>query len=179
VPFGGAIGTGKPRSAIPVGGAGTASDPDGPGAPPESSRDADGPGTPAESSRDADDPGTEPERSAAGDDDNDGKDEAEGRDKVEAEAETPDSDFESGPGTPGPVPTTADPRTPDRLGPITRAARLKTRRVAVSYPSRYASSRSWPVCRRWWTRPAAYPQQATKTASKAMIKIELPGAFMP
>jgi hypothetical protein len=40
--------------------------------------------------------------------------------------------------------TTAVPRAA-RRGPISRAARVNTLRVAVSYPSRYASSRSRTV----------------------------------
>nr|BFE69017.1 hypothetical protein GCM10020092_023180 [Actinoplanes digitatis] len=47
--------------------------------------------------------------------------------------------------------TTAVPRAA-RRGPISRAAMLNTLRVAVSYPSRYASSRSSPVRYHWCRR---------------------------
>jgi hypothetical protein len=50
--------------------------------------------------------------------------------------------------------TGADPRAP-RRGTISRAARLKMLRVAVSYPSRYASWRPRSIWYLWWSRPAA------------------------
>jgi hypothetical protein len=65
-----------------------------------------------------------------------------------------------------------------RRGLITRAAMLKTLRVAVSYPSRKASSRSRPMRYHWWMRPPAYPVHAMNNASKVMSKVESPGAVM-
>ena len=73
--------------------------------------------------------------------------------------------------------TTAVPRTA-RRGPINRAARLKTLLVAVSYPSRYASSRSRTVRYHWCRRPAAYPTQAVNAASSVMRSASFPGAVM-
>lgn len=73
--------------------------------------------------------------------------------------------------------TTAVPRTA-RRGPISRAARLNTLRVAVSYPSRYASSRSGPVRYHWCRRPAAYPVQAVNAASSVIRRASFPGAVM-
>jgi hypothetical protein len=73
--------------------------------------------------------------------------------------------------------TTAVPRTA-RRGPISRAARLNTLRVAVSYPSRYASSRSGPVRYHWCRRPAAYPVQAVNAASSVIRRASFPGAVI-
>jgi hypothetical protein len=73
--------------------------------------------------------------------------------------------------------TTAVPRTA-RRGPINRAARLNTLRVAVSYPSRYASSRSRTVRYHWCKRPAAYPTQAVNAASSVIRRASFPGAVM-
>ena len=65
-----------------------------------------------------------------------------------------------------------------RLGLIMRAAMPNTLRVAVSYPSRYASSRSRTVRYHWCRRPATYPVPAVRVASSVIRTASFPGAVM-
>jgi hypothetical protein len=137
-------------------------DPPGLSGPPPADAGEPDTGEPADAGRgDEENPPADGNESA--DEDEDEDDEVGADDESCDEEVGADESWDEEPGTAGsnvvssvdPGLTLAAPRAPDRRGPITRAARLKTLRVPFSYPSRYAASRSWPVCRRWWMRPAA------------------------